>query len=252
MAQFLVQWLAFQYASSASALNYFSIVGTSVSIILALIAIFYSFIQTGSADNLGAQVSKMDSVVDQIARASSTLDREIDVFESAAKSLHKSLDVLGDSHSQLHELKSSMQSWLQQNQIKNDERPDELNLDAARALIKTVFLTLNSCVVKNALLSIVIASPDVRKYPKQTDVFQTFLLPEYNDTDELSKDQNSFLLGVFKTTADFVTSLDIHDVPKERIISQELEKIIVEYLDQNPPKQEKDKAIFDRLRKKVG
>lgn len=67
LVQFIVHASAFVYSGSGNALNYWSIVGTSISIILALVAIFWSFIQNmlqqkGSA-SIATQLERLQSIV---------------------------------------------------------------------------------------------------------------------------------------------------------------------------------------------
>ncbi|WP_143516540.1 hypothetical protein [Pseudomonas sp. B14(2017)] len=51
LVQFIIHWLSLQYSGSQSALGYVSFAGTLVSIMLGLIAIIYSFVQSISQNN---------------------------------------------------------------------------------------------------------------------------------------------------------------------------------------------------------
>ena len=67
LAQFIIHASAFVYYGKGSALTYWSLIGTSISIILALLAIIWSFIQNliqqnGSA-SIASQIDRLQSVV---------------------------------------------------------------------------------------------------------------------------------------------------------------------------------------------
>lgn len=77
MIQFVVQWLSHQFSGSSSALGYISFAGTLVSIILGLVAIIYSFVQsishTSTAVEVRDQVEKLISAGLEIAKSKDEL-----------------------------------------------------------------------------------------------------------------------------------------------------------------------------------
>jgi hypothetical protein len=56
LTQFLIHWLSLRYGGSTSALGYVSFAGTVVSILLGLIAIIYSFVQSVSQNSSAVEI----------------------------------------------------------------------------------------------------------------------------------------------------------------------------------------------------
>lgn len=77
LAQFIVHWLAYQYGGSPNALGYISFAGTLVSIVLGLIAIIYSFVQsisqTSTVIEIREQVDRLISAGEDIAQSKSDM-----------------------------------------------------------------------------------------------------------------------------------------------------------------------------------
>lgn len=75
--QFLVQWMSYQFSGSSNALGYISFAGTLVSIILGLVAIIYSFVQsisqTSTVVEIREQVEKLISAGVDIAKSKDEL-----------------------------------------------------------------------------------------------------------------------------------------------------------------------------------
>lgn len=70
LIQFLIHWLSIKYGGSSSALGYVSFAGTVVSILLGLIAIIYSFVQSisqsSSAIEIREQIERLISAGEKI------------------------------------------------------------------------------------------------------------------------------------------------------------------------------------------
>ncbi|WP_242171042.1 MULTISPECIES: hypothetical protein [unclassified Pseudomonas] len=70
LIQFLIHWLSMKYGGSSSALGYVSFAGTVVSILLGLIAIIYSFVQSisqsSSAVEIREQIERLISAGEKI------------------------------------------------------------------------------------------------------------------------------------------------------------------------------------------
>lgn len=82
--QFTVQVAAWSYSTDANLLNYISFTGTIVSIILALLAIIYSFVQTFSRENssqrIGLQIDNLVEVVKNIQTSEDDLGKVLETL----------------------------------------------------------------------------------------------------------------------------------------------------------------------------
>lgn len=96
LIQFIVQVGALTFSSDNNVLNYISFAGTIVSIILATIAIVYSFVQTisqqSSASNISNQVDKLMSVVGVIDESKKTIKTSIQHLNEASKRLDTAIE----------------------------------------------------------------------------------------------------------------------------------------------------------------
>src|SRR6266404_4369715 len=81
LIQFIVQASAYVYCGSRNALNYWSLVGTSISIILALVAIIWTFFQNlvqqkGSA-SIATQIERLQSLVGEANKTGGEFKSEL-------------------------------------------------------------------------------------------------------------------------------------------------------------------------------
>ena len=93
LGQMLLHYLAFDFAKSGRALGYISIAGTIVSIVLGMIAIIYSFVQSISHSNsvadIKSQVEKLVEVGDGISQLETGLQKSAKKINRATKSLYE-------------------------------------------------------------------------------------------------------------------------------------------------------------------
>lgn len=112
LTQFIIQSAAFIYAGSSSALGYISISGTIVSIILALLAIIYSYYQStsqaSSSSSLNAQIEKLIGIVDTIKTDKSDLGYELDQLSDIREKIESSISLQKVSHAQVTELTNTI------------------------------------------------------------------------------------------------------------------------------------------------
>lgn len=71
LVQFLIQFSAWLYSGNVGALNYISFAGTLISIVLAVLAIIYSYVQSVSQANTTLNITKQ---VDSLIRATKNID----------------------------------------------------------------------------------------------------------------------------------------------------------------------------------
>ena len=108
LVQFIVQFFAFIYAGSSSALGYISISGTIVSIILALLAIIYSYYQSTSqahsSSSLNSQIEKLIAIVDTVKTNKADFSVEIEQLADIRDKIDSSINLQRASHAQVREL----------------------------------------------------------------------------------------------------------------------------------------------------
>lgn len=119
IVQFIVQCIAFLYAGSGSALNYISISGTIVSIVLALLAIIYSYFQSASQVNtstsLNTQIEKLISIVDIVKESKSDFANELKNLENIRENIESSINIQLSSHSKVNEISEALDVLVENN-----------------------------------------------------------------------------------------------------------------------------------------
>lgn len=130
IVQFIVQCIAFLYAGSGSALNYISISGTIVSIVLALLAIIYSYFQSASQVNtsasLNTQIEKLISIVDKVKESKDDFSDELKNLENIREKIESSISIQLSSHSKVSEISETLDYFLENN-ISNYSGNSETN-----------------------------------------------------------------------------------------------------------------------------
>ena len=108
LTQFIVQFIAFIYAGNSSALGYISISGTIVSIILALLAIIYSYYQStsqaNSSSSLNSQIDKLIGIVDKVKTDKSDFGHELEQLSDIREKIDSTFSLQKVSHAQIREL----------------------------------------------------------------------------------------------------------------------------------------------------
>ena len=93
LIQFVVQGLSYQYSGNTNALGYISFAGTLVSIILGLVAIIYSFVQSISHTSTVAEIKEQ---VERLILAGVDIAKSKDDLHLSALELSKIADDLAD------------------------------------------------------------------------------------------------------------------------------------------------------------
>lgn len=121
--QFIIQSAAWLYGDSKSALNYISFAGTIVSIILAVLAIIYSYIQNisqqNSATTISSQVDKLISVADTINSSKKELSKSLSHLKKVSVKLDYSL-------SSQYQIKSSIEDLNRKLRFNSEETSDTI------------------------------------------------------------------------------------------------------------------------------
>lgn len=90
LVQFFIHWVAYQFGDSPNALGYVSFAGTLVSIMLGLIAIIYSFVQSISQNN---SVVEIRDQVERLIVAGSEISESGKIIHSASQEVN---ELIGD------------------------------------------------------------------------------------------------------------------------------------------------------------
>ncbi len=116
------------FSSDNNVLNYISFAGTIVSIILATIAIVYSFVQTisqqNASSNISNQVDKLISVVDQMHDSKDIIQTSIDHLQSASIKLDTAIESQSNTHKEVQTISNKLSNFdpLKSFQLKNDDK----------------------------------------------------------------------------------------------------------------------------------
>ncbi|UPR34410.1 hypothetical protein ISX50_15275 [Vibrio cyclitrophicus] len=105
LIQFIVQASAWLYGGNQGALGYLSFSGTAISIILAVLAIMYSFLQSASQEqsssNIHTQVGKLVGVVENIELSKEQLTGTLEHLACVSNKLDESLTRQGLLHNEV-------------------------------------------------------------------------------------------------------------------------------------------------------
>lgn len=114
LIQFIIQVGALIFSDDNNVLNYISFAGTIVSIILATIAIVYSFVQTisqqNASSNISNQVDKLISVVEQIDESKNIITTSIDHLRRASEKLDTAIENQSSMHKEVKAISESFSS----------------------------------------------------------------------------------------------------------------------------------------------
>jgi hypothetical protein len=114
LVQFIVQASVFVYCGSGNALNYWSLVGTSVSIILALLAIIWSFIQNliqqKGSSTIASQIERLQTIVVQANNSGIQLSSQMDRLDEVRTHLQETLALSRQSRDDIAKVRSNVQA----------------------------------------------------------------------------------------------------------------------------------------------
>lgn len=114
LVQFIVQGSAWIYGSNSSALGYISFAGTIVSIILAVLAIVYSFVQSitqqNSSNTISRQVEKLIDVTNSVDTSKNELGLSLNKLYDVSEAIEKSLSEQEKIHSTVRTIDEKVES----------------------------------------------------------------------------------------------------------------------------------------------
>ena len=112
LIQFIVQVGALIFSNDNNVLNYISFAGTIVSIILAAIAIVYSFVQTisqqNTSSNISNQVEKLMSIVNEIDTNKKLLGDSLEHLKSVSQKIDLTIEHQSHINSQVEKISKNL------------------------------------------------------------------------------------------------------------------------------------------------
>lgn len=206
LVQAFIWYAAFENASSSSALNYVSFSGTLISIILAVLAIGYTYGESVSeknkGDNLSSQINVLEEVIKSIKSETEHLENISDISDNLIKLRDELENKINTTNRQVMGLHDSMNNIMEsftgvgkKSRSENDATylPDDvLNILGVEDYdIQSLVVSLVCSVIKKKrikdLTSLVSSSVDI------------ILNPDAKDEDESIKDLYLMLGGVAST-----------------------------------------------------
>lgn len=147
LVQAFIWYLSFKYSNSPNDLGYWSFAGTIVSIILAVLAIGYTYAESQSeknkANTIANQINELNSVIKTITLEASSLNKISEIKEDLVK-LSTSFDTgILDTHRKVEEVQTTMQSIFS-GYVKENSKPNTLNkIEVIQSLFSTRFPLLD-------------------------------------------------------------------------------------------------------------
>lgn len=124
LLQFIIQAAAWLYGGNSGALNYISFAGTIVSIILAVLAIVYSFVQSisqqTSSEKISNQVEKLINVTNKIETSKEGLSDAAKHLSSMAQKLDESIAHQGQIKTQVDNIAAKFDASMRYGSLSKD------------------------------------------------------------------------------------------------------------------------------------
>lgn len=193
LIQFIVQASAWLYGGNSGALGYLSFAGTAVSIILAVLAIIYSFLQSASQEkaslNISAQVTKLIDVVNNMETNEGILQSTLNELEEVASKI----DLTIKQQSKLHREVSDLSELFRASKVSSEnagfyEKPLEHGFNGLSLTLVFIYyaaklkLTVDEAI--NELMIPTIENENKFK-DQELDLFKAFVQGAYLNTYQL-------------------------------------------------------------------
>ncbi|KTS79041.1 hypothetical protein NS274_04110 [Pseudomonas oryzihabitans] len=124
LLQFIIQAAAWLYGGNSGALNYISFAGTIVSIILAVLAIVYSFVQSisqqTSSEKISNQVEKLINVTNKIETSKEGLSDAVKHLSNMAQKLDESIAHQGQIKVQVDNIAAKFDASMRHGSLSKD------------------------------------------------------------------------------------------------------------------------------------
>ncbi|MEX2411337.1 MAG: hypothetical protein WD607_08215 [Candidatus Paceibacterota bacterium] len=154
--QFLIQFTAWIYSEDGSIISYISFTGTIVSIILALLAIIYAFVQTltqqNSSQKLNSQIDQLVGVVKNIESSESGLNDLLDHTLNISRKVDESIAKQELIESEIGNVKDKLEFFEKPEYVNGLSEPAEGLTDNVKELLSKKIMTSSVGVVSNILI----------------------------------------------------------------------------------------------------
>ena len=166
--QAFIWYVSFVNAKNGSALTYISFAGTLISIILAVLAIGYTYGeslgQKNKSDTISNQINTLNEVIRNVQAQTSSLDK---ISEINSELLHLSevfTDGISNTHKKVDEVKSSFDKFLQESRQYSSNK-EEIPNTIDKATLAKLLLSARSPLLEIAILSIYAIRNERGKHP---------------------------------------------------------------------------------------
>lgn len=220
LVQFFIHWVSYQFGGSPNALGYVSFAGTLVSIMLGLIAIIYSFVQSISQSTSVVEIREQ---VERLIVAGNEISESGKIIHTASKEVN---GLVGDLASKVTENTSTtkevlgsfsrLTSELNLSPSIHSQKTDQSGVDSSSTSECASILDSDRTVVLLMVLSIYEAAK--RKYT--INQVESLILPKLGKS--YGVDVN-FMLGAFNAVLFAIEAEGRVDFPEENIEGQVIE-----------------------------
>ncbi|EHH1028494.1 hypothetical protein BT047_RS22220 [Vibrio parahaemolyticus] len=242
LVQFIVQAAAWLYGGNSGALGYLSFAGTAVSIILAVLAIIYSFLQSSSQEkassNISAQVTKLIDVVDNIEVTEGTLQSTLNELEGVANKIDLTIKQQGKIHREVSDLSNLFRaSKVNSEDTGFYEKPLEKGFNGLSLTLVFIYYSAKlKLTIDEAINELMIPMIEGEKLfqGNNADIFKAFIRGAYMNTYQLlnsvgyievNDDETLSLHGNFKLACEkYINSVQKGDRNASSIINSSIKK----------------------------
>ncbi len=232
LIQFIVQGSAWIYGTNNSALGYISFAGTIVSIILAVLAIVYSYVQSitqqNSSNTISKQVDKLINVADRVDESKNELSVSLGKLYDVSENIDKTLSEQEKIHSTVKTIDSKVET-LGKDVLEHLFLPQDKKADKSAPHFSIALLNGHNGMVVSSLLLYFGSKFDL-EFEKVRDEMLPNALSVFDDKNEEDNDINfnktiAFFDGHFMGT---FHSFCAFGLAKDKKHSYELDAVFIQ------------------------
>lgn len=223
IAQAFIWFISYQYANNSNALGYVSFAGTLISIILAVLAIGYTYgeshQQKNSSVTLGNQIESLVSIKDKLEIQANSLN-DIKDLKNALENFYTKLDNhFSETNNNLNKVKIDLELIGKSTNDSITHNNSELSTVSQRDIFLNVFLSSNKVFIDLGLIMVVLYHEDYEESKKSPIKFCESILK-----DDLSDILLGFIVGVFVTVLNVLEKVDLLDLNDNKIDDSVIER----------------------------
>jgi hypothetical protein len=247
LIQGVIWYISFENSSSGSALTYVSFAGTLISIILAVLAIGYTYgesvSQKNKTDTVSTQISVLNEVVKSIKVESQSLEHISTISDELTRFASTFEEKMTSTESSVTQVSSSLEAFLNEYDIydkNNRQQPIETEIN--KNDLASLLMSFRSPLMEISLLFIVVSRN--KKYRYTNDIVEENAI-KYIDRarEEMTGEDQSFFgpetnelfTGSFLTLLNVLKGLGlIYEKDDQIVFTDEILKTIKETTISNP------------------